>query len=110
MDIVIESLMKQFQADHDLDVALRLHEAAHHAVDAVQTLVADIGHQRRDDGVVWPLVRRHDVRMVRRAKRKACATVLECEAAAFGDDASAEAAVVAVDEADATISELSSNP
>jgi hypothetical protein len=85
----------------DLYMALRLHEAAHDAVDAVQALVADVGHQRWDDGVVWPLVRCKDVWVVLWAEREAGATVLQCEATALGHDAGAEAAVVTIDEADA---------
>ena len=81
-------------------MALWLHEAAHDAVDGVQALVARVGDERGNDGVVRPLARREHVG-VALLQREVGAAVLQREAAAAWDDARAEAAVVTVDEGDA---------
>lgn len=83
--------------EEDLDVALGLHEATHDAVHRVQGAVGRVGHHGGDDGVVRPLARREHVG-VALAQREVGAAVLQREAAPLGDDAGAEAAVVAVDE------------
>lgn len=84
----------------NLDVALRLHETAHDAVDGVQGAVRGVGDHCRDDGVVGAFARGEHVGVVG-AEVEVCAAVLESEAATCGDDARAEAGVVAVDERDA---------
>lgn len=84
-------------AQQDLDVSLRLHEAAHDAKGRVQRAVLEVGRHGWDDGVIWPLSGLQLVRVVG-VEREVCAAVLEGEAAALGDDARAEAAVVGVDE------------
>jgi len=56
-------------------VALRLHEAAHDAVDAVEGSVVGVGDHGGDDGVVGSLSRCEDVRMAR-LQREVRAAVL----------------------------------
>lgn len=84
-------------AQQDLHVSLRLHEAAHDAKGGVQRAILQVGRHGRDDGVVGPLSGLQPVGMAG-VEREVGAAVLEGEAASFGDDARAEAAVVGVDE------------
>ena len=79
-------------------MTLWLHESTHDAVDAVKGAVVRVRYHGGDDGVVWSLSGGEDVRMVRWLEAEIGAAVLQGEAAAFGNDAGAEAAVVAVDE------------
>lgn len=89
-------------AEQHLDVALGLHEAAHdpeHTMQRPAITQAEIRHRGGDDGMVGSLARRQHVR-VGGVEREVRGPVLQREAAARRDDARAEAAVVAVDEAD----------
>ena len=95
---VLRAHAERRHVQQHLHVALRLHEAAHDAVDGVQGIVGGVGQQGRDDGVVGPLAGGVDVGVVGRVEDEVGAAVLQREAAALGDDAGAEAGVVAVDE------------
>jgi hypothetical protein len=79
-----------------LQVALRLHVAAHHAEAHLRLAVA--GQEAGDDGVERPLAARHHVGVA--AEREAMAAVLQADAGARHHDAAAEAHVVALDQAD----------
>ena len=85
--------------EKDLDVALRLHEPAHDAVDGVQRAVGRVRDHRRDDGVVGSLAGGKDIGMIR-GKREIGAAVLQCKAASLGDNAGSEPCVVGIDERD----------
>lgn len=80
-------------------MALRLHEAAHNAVDGVQRAVVFIGDHSRDDGVIWAFPGGDGVWMAG-DELEVAAAVLQDEAAAFGDDAGAETVEVGVYEGD----------
>ena len=84
------------QGDDHLHVALRLHEAAHHAERAEQGAI-HAGEHAGNDRVVWAFARGRDVRMLR-LEAEIVPAILEGEAPAARHDAGAEAHVVAVDE------------
>ncbi len=83
-------------AHEGLQVALRLHVAAHHAEAHLRPAV--FGEEGRDDGVKRTLARSDAVRALR-IERKAVAAVLHRQAPTRHHDAGAKAHVVALDEA-----------
>ena len=87
--------------EENLHVALRLHVAAHDAVDGMQALIGGVGEQGGDDGVVGAFAGRVEVWVSRRVEGESGAAVLEHEAGGGGDDGGAEAGVDGVDEGDA---------
>lgn len=80
-------------------MALRLHKPTHDTEHGMQASVGGVGHETGDDGVVRALPGGEDVG-VAGVEGEVGAAVLQGEAAAGGDDAGSEAAVVGVDEAD----------
>ena len=85
--------MENQHVEQNLDVTLGLHEAAHDAVDGMETVVVGVGDHGGNDGVVGSFVRCEDVGVVG-SEGEIRAAVLKREAASRGDDACAKAAVV----------------
>ena len=83
------------EVEENLDVTLRLHVAAHHAVREPRLSLP--GDERGNDGVERPLVRRQPVGMAF-GQHESGAPVLEHDAGARDDDARSEIAVDRVDE------------
>jgi len=79
-------------------MTLRLHEPAHDTKARVQTAVVRIRDHRRNDSVVRALIRRKYIRVIRGVESEVRTTVLQGETAAFRNDGSAEAGVIANDE------------
>lgn len=97
---------EHYHIEQDLHVSLRLHESTHNAKAGMQTLISRSRNHARDDGIIWPLPRRIQIRMrlpllpnLLRPKIEIRTAILQCEATALWDDSCAEAGVVAVYEA-----------
>lgn len=90
-------ILERQHVEQDLHVSLRLHVSAHDAVHGVQIPVTGVGDKSRDDGMIWSLPWREDVGVIF-DEGEIRAAVLKGETTSFGDDAGAEAGVIAVDE------------
>ena len=90
----IESVIDQ--SLQNLEVPLRLHEPSHHAKTSVKGAVL-VGSQPGDDGVVRAFSGSERVGVCG-IQAETMAAVLKGKSPSFGDDASAESHVIAVDE------------